>query len=118
VTELRVSRSVDGIQWEPAGKVVVSGQPSALWAFALNERQIGIAAGFNNLYMKWFTAHALGDLRPIESPLQLMHQSDDAEFFVHGSSVTCVRSVMDFERQKPMLLSTSTDSLLGGGRKK
>jgi len=118
VTELRVSRSVDGIQWEPAGKAVVSGQPSALWAFALNERQIGIAAGFNNLYMKWFTAHALGDVRPIESRLQLMHQSDDAEFFVHGSSVTCVRPVMDFERQKPMLLAASTDSLLGGGRKK
>ena len=33
-TELRVSRSVDGIEWRAAGKVVFPGQPGGLWAFA------------------------------------------------------------------------------------
>jgi hypothetical protein len=118
VTELRLSRSVDGVEWAAAGKVVVPGQPSALAAFPVEERQIGVALGFNNLYVKWFTASPFGDLRPIDSQLQLMHQSEEVEFFVRNGSLTCIRPIFDFERQKPMLLATSTDRLWGGSRKK
>jgi TolB-like protein len=120
VTELRVSRTVDGIKWEAAGTVVFPGQPSGLWVFALDERQIGIAVGFNNLYVKWFAASSLGDLRQIDSQLQLqfMHQSEEAECFVRDGSLTCIRPVLDFEKQKPMLLATSTERLLGGSSKK
>jgi tetratricopeptide (TPR) repeat protein len=120
VTELRVSRTVDGIKWEATGTVVFPGQPSGLWVFALDERQIGIAVGFNNLYVKWLTGSSLGDLRQIDSQLQLqfMHQSEEAECFVRDASLTCIRAVLDFEKQKPMLLATSTERLLGGSRKK
>ncbi|HEU0006208.1 MAG TPA: hypothetical protein VFS12_09485, partial [Terriglobia bacterium] len=120
MTELRVSRTVDGIKWEAAGTVVFPGQPSGLWVFALEERQIGIAVGFNNLYVKWLTVSSLGDLRQIDSQLQLqfMHQSEEAECFVRDASLTCIRAVLDFEKQKPMLLATSTERLLGGSRKK
>jgi len=120
VTELRVSRTVDGIKWEAAGTVVFPGQPSGLWVFALDERRIGIAVGFNNLYVKWLAASPFGDLRQIDSQLQLhfMHQSEEAECFVRDASLTCIRPVLDFEKQKPMLLATSTESLLGGSRKK
>ena len=118
VTELRVSRSADGMQWETAGKIVVPGQPSALWAFAMDERRIGIALGFNNLFVKWFTASSVSALAPIDSQLQLVYQSEEAEFFIHEASLTCVRPVFDFERQKPMLLATSTERLWGGPPKK
>jgi hypothetical protein len=37
---------------------------------------------------------------------------------VQGVSLTCIRPVFDFERQKPMLLATSTDRLLGGAGKR
>ncbi len=118
VTELRVSRSADGIRWEAASKVVLPGQPSGVWAFLLDERQIGIAVGFNNLNVKWFTASPVGDLTQIDSQIQFTHQSEAADFFVQGASLTCIRPVFDFERQKPMLLATSTDRLLGGAGKR
>ena len=113
VTELRVSRSVDGIQWEAAGTVVFPGQPSGLWAFPVSERQIGIAVGFNNLFAKWFTASRSRDLHPIDSELQVMHQAEEAECFVRESSLMCIRPVFDFESQKPMLLATSSRALYG-----
>jgi hypothetical protein len=47
-----------------------------------------------------------------------MHQSDEAEFFVRDEWLTCIRPVFDFERQKPMLLATSTGRLWGGSAKK
>ncbi|MGH9383618.1 MAG: CsgG/HfaB family protein [Vicinamibacterales bacterium] len=103
VTELRVSRSTDGIKWEDAGKVTLPGQPSGLWAFAIDERRMGIGLGFNNLSTKWFTVSSFGDLAQIDSQIPLMLQSGEAEFFVRGALLTCVRPVFDPERQKPML---------------
>jgi tetratricopeptide (TPR) repeat protein len=111
VTELRVSRSVDGVQWQAAGKVVFPGQPSGLWAFPVSERQIGIAVAFNNLFAKWLTASRSLDLRPIGSELPIMHQAEEAECFVRDASLICIRPVFDFERQKPMLLATSSRAL-------
>jgi hypothetical protein len=109
VTEVRVSRSTDGISWSEVGKVVVPGQPSGLWAFPIDEKQIGIAAGFNNLFVKWFTVSNGQTLRPIDSRLQLFNQSDEAECFVRDGSLTCVRPLFDVEGQKPMLFATSTE---------
>jgi hypothetical protein len=109
VTEVHVSRSADGISWSEVGKVVVPGQPSGLWAFPIDEKQIGIAAGFNNLFVKWFTVSNGQALRPIDSRLQLFNQSDEAECFVRDGSLTCVRPLFDVEGQKPMLLATSTE---------
>ena len=111
VTELRVSRSVDGVQWQAAGTLVVPGQPSGLWAFPVSERQIGIAVAFNNLFAKWLTASPSRDLRPIGSELQVMHHAEEAECFVRDASLICIRPVFDFERQKPMLLATSSRAL-------
>jgi hypothetical protein len=111
VTELRVSRSVDGIHWEEAGTIVFPGQPSGLWAFPVSERQIGVAVAFNNLFAKWFTASRFGDLRPIGSEALVMHHAEEAECFVRDSSLTCIRPVFDFEQQKPMLLATSSRAL-------
>jgi hypothetical protein len=111
VTELHVSQSADGIEWKDAGKLVVPGQPSTLWAFPIDERQIGVAAGFNNLFVKWFTASHGRGLAPIDSQLQLFLQSDEAAFFVRDGSLTCIRPLFDGEGQKPMLLSTSTAEL-------
>jgi hypothetical protein len=111
VTELRVSRSADGIHWEAAGKIVFPGQPSGLWAFAVSERQIGIAVARNNLFVKWFTASRFGDLRRIDSELQVMHQSEEAEFFVGDALLTSIRPIFDFETQKQMLLGTSSQAL-------
>lgn len=111
VTELRVSRSVDGVQWQAAGTLVFPGQPSGLWAFPVSERQIGIAVAFNNLFAKWLTASRSRDLRPIGSELQVMHHAEEAECFVGDASLICIRPVFDFERQKPMLLGMSSRAL-------
>jgi hypothetical protein len=118
VTELRVSRSVDGIEWHDAGKVVVPGQPGGLWAFTIDEHQIGVAAGFNNVFVKWFTVSPLRGLTPIDSQLQLWQQSEEVEFFVRDTSITCIRPIFDFEGQAPMLLVTSTETMLRGVGKK
>ncbi len=111
VTELRVHRSADGIHWQAAGKITFPGQPSGLWAFAVTERQIGIAVAFNNLFVKWFTASRFGNLRQIDSDLQVMHHSEEADFFARDAALTCIRPVFDFEKQKPMLLATSSRAL-------
>ncbi|MFQ5656097.1 MAG: FlgO family outer membrane protein [Candidatus Methylomirabilales bacterium] len=111
VTELHVSHSLDGIHWQAAGKIVFPGQPSGLWAFPVSERQIGIAVAFNNLFMKWLTTSRHGDLRLIDSQLQIMHHSEEAEFFVRDSSIICVRPVFDFEKQKPLLLGMISRTL-------
>ncbi|MCP5114765.1 MAG: hypothetical protein GY953_28380 [bacterium] len=111
VTELCVSRSVDGRNWQPAGKILVPGQPGALWAFPLSERQIGVAAAFNNLYVRWFTASHVRDLRPVDAQLRVMHQTGEAECFASDGSLSCVRPVFDFEKQGPMLLATSSRAL-------
>jgi TolB-like protein len=113
-TELRVSRSIDGVRWDPAGEIVVPGQPSALWAFMIDDRHIGIAAGFNNLYLKWFRGSSLGALEAIEADLQLPNHTDgaaQAAFFVHDDGLTSVRPVFDFESQTPILLTTTTERL-------
>ena len=52
-----------------------------------------------------------GDLRPIGSELQVMHHAEEAECFVRDASLICIRPVFDFERQKPMLLATSSRAL-------
>jgi TolB-like protein len=114
VTELRVSRTVDGIEWRDAGKVVFPGQPSGLWVFAVGQHQIGITVGFNNLYAKWFTASSSGDLVEIDSQLQLFNQSEEAEFFFRDATLTCIRPVFDAEGQKPLLLATSTERVIRG----
>ena len=111
VTELRVSRSGDGIQWERAGQIVFPGQPSGLWAFAVSEGQIGIAVAFNNLFAKWLTASRFGRLRWVETELEVMHQSEEAECFALDTVLTCIRPVFDFEKQKAMLLATSSRAL-------
>jgi hypothetical protein len=111
VTELRVSRSTDGMHWQDAGKILVSGQPSGLWAFPVAEGQIGIAAAFNNLFAKWFTASRSRDLRSIDSEGQAMHHAEEAECFMRDSSLICIRPVFDFEQQRPMLLATSSRAL-------
>ena len=111
VTELRVSRSADGVHWERAGKTVFPGQPSGLWAFPVSEGQIGIAVAFNNLFAKWLTASRFGGLRWIETELEVMHQSEEAEFFAADTVLTCIRPVFDFEKQKAMLLATSSRAL-------
>jgi len=111
VTELRVSRSVDGMHWQEAGKFVVPGQPSGLWGFPVSEGQIGIAVAFNNLFAKWFRASRARDLRRVDSDLQVMHHAEEAECFMRESSLICIRPVFDFEQQKPMLLATSSRSL-------
>lgn len=117
LTELKVSRSIDGAVWQDAGKVVVPGQPSALWAFAVDDRRIGIAAGFNNLFVKWFTAASLGELDPIDSDLQLFDQSGEAAFFVHDGALTCVRPIFSVESQTPLLLATTTERVFKGAVK-
>jgi TolB-like protein len=117
VTELQVSRSVDGVEWHAAGKLTLPGQPSALWAFPVNERRIGIGLAFNNLYTKWFTVSPFDDLEALDVQLPFMQQSDEAEFFVHDALMTCVRPVFDPEKQKPMLLTTSTARVWGDAKK-
>jgi tetratricopeptide (TPR) repeat protein len=111
VTELRASRSVDGVQWQEAGKILVAGQPSGLWAFPVSEGQIGVAVAFNNLFAKWFTASRSRDLRSIDSEGQAMHHAEEAECFVRDSSLVCIRPIFDFEQQKPMLLATISRAL-------
>jgi tetratricopeptide (TPR) repeat protein len=111
VTGLQVSRSMDGVHWQEAGKIVFPGQPSGLWAFPVAERQIGIAVAFNNLYAKWLTASFLRDLSQVDSELPLMHHAEETECFVHDRSVVCIRPVFDADAQRQMLLATSSDAL-------
>jgi hypothetical protein len=114
VTELRVSRSVDGVVWEPAGDIAVPGQPSGLWAFAIDERRIGIAAGFNNLSMRWFSASSLGAVQAIDADVRLPNHADgpsQAAFFVHDEGLTCVRPVFSVESQEPVLLAVTSGRL-------
>jgi TolB-like protein len=107
VTELRVSRTVDGLAWEPVGSLSFPGQPSALWAFTVDDQRIGIALGFNNLTMNWLTASRFEDLRTTDLELPLVHQSDEAEWFVRDAALTCVRPFLDPDSQRSMLLATS-----------
>jgi TolB-like protein len=114
VTELRISRSVDGVGWDPAGEIVVPGQPSGLWAFQIDDRDLGIAVGFNNLYLKWFRASSLGALETIDADLLLPNHSDDASgaaFFMLDEGLTCVRPVFNVESQQPVLLSVTSERL-------
>jgi TolB-like protein len=111
VTEVRVSRSVDGVQWHAAGTRVFPGQPSGLWAFPVSERQIGIAVAFNNLFAKWMTASRSRDLHPVDSALEVMRDAAEAECFAQDGSLTCIRPVFDVEQQQPMLLATSSRAL-------
>jgi hypothetical protein len=108
VTELRVSRSVDGATWQEAGRLTLPGRPGALWAFAIDERRIGIGLAFNNLFTKWFTVSAVEELAELGLQLPFMQQSDDAVFFVQDGLLTGVRPVLDPAKQKPMLLATTS----------
>ena len=111
ITELCVSRSSDGRTWQEVGKITLPGQPSGLWGFAVSDRAIGIAMGFNNLFVNWFTTSPSGRLRRIESPLQVMHQSEQAHFFVDETSLTCIRPIFDPGEQQSRLLLTHSRAL-------
>jgi hypothetical protein len=117
VTELRASRSVDGVAWQDAGKLTLTGQPGALWAFPIDERRIGVGLAFNNLYTTWFAVSPFEDLAQFDVQLPFMQQSDAAVFFVRDALLTCVRPVFDPASQKPMLLGTSTSRFPGGSGK-
>lgn len=114
LVELRVSRSVDGVSWQDAGRLTLPGQPTGLWAFAVDDRRIGVGLAFNNLYTRWFTASPSDDLAELDVQLAFMQQSDDSAFFVRDTLLTCVRPVFDPEKQKPMLLVTTTNRVWGG----
>jgi hypothetical protein len=47
-----------------------------------------------------------------------MYHSEDAQFFVRGASLTCIRPVFDPAMQKPMLLATSTGRVWGAAGQK
>jgi len=111
VTEVRVSRSVDGMDWQPAGKIVFPGQPTGLWAFPVSEQQMGIAVAFNNLFVRWLTVSRSHEVRLVDSALQVVHHSEEAEFFVRDASLLCIRPIFNFEGQRPMLLATSSRAL-------
>jgi hypothetical protein len=66
---------------------------------------------FNNRFVTWLTASRPGDLRRIDSDLQVMHDAAQAECFVRNAALVCLRPVFDFEAQKPMLLATSSRAL-------
>jgi TolB-like protein len=110
-TELRVARSRDGLRWTPAGARVFAGQGSGLWVFPIAERRIGIAMGFNNLFVKWFTAAEDGALRDVEADLRLTHQSETSGFFARRGSLVCVRPIFDLESQQKVLLGMSSRDL-------
>lgn len=111
VTELHVSRSRDGIAWQDAGKVVVAGRPSALWAFPIGDKQIGVAAGFNNVSVRWFAATEGRGLMAMDSRLQLWQQPEETACFVQAETLTCIRPLFDGDGQRPMLLASSTGTL-------
>ena len=67
--------------------------------------------GFNNLFVNWFTTSPSGRLRRIESPLQVMHQSEQAHFFVDETSLTCIRPIFDPGEQQSRLLLTHSRAL-------
>jgi TolB-like protein len=115
-TELRVSWTKDGVKWHPAGRLTLPGQPGQLWAFAADERRLGIGLLFNNLYTRWFAVSAFDDLAEIDVQLPFMQQSGEAACFVRDAQLTCVRSLLDPDRQKPLLLATSTGRIWGGSR--
>jgi TolB-like protein len=111
VTELRVSRSRDGVHWQGAGTLVFPGRPSGLWGFALSERQIGVALAFNNRVLKWMTASTARDLRAIDAEVPAVHHDAAAEFFVRNAALVCVRPVPDLQAQTTMVLATSSRAL-------
>jgi hypothetical protein len=114
VSELRASRTVDGVAWQDAGRLTVPGQPGALWAFAVDERRIGIGLAYNNLFTRWFAVSPVDDLRELAVQLPFMQQSDEAVFFVRDALLTGVRPVFDPAKQKSMLLATTTSRIWGG----
>jgi hypothetical protein len=113
-TELIVSRTEDGVRWQPAGKITLPGRPGSLWAFAADERRIGIGLLFNNLYTKWFKVSAAENLAELDLELPFMQQSGEAECFVRDGELTCARPLLDPERHKPMLVVTATRRAWGG----
>jgi hypothetical protein len=117
VTELRVDRSTDGLTWQPAGTVTLAGQPGALWAFAVDERRIGIGVAFNNLSVSWFTVSPSDTLVQAGAPIPFTQQSDESRFFVDAGVLTSVRPIDDPEKRRPMLLVTGTARLWEGPRK-
>jgi hypothetical protein len=110
-TELRVARSRDGLRWTPVGTRVLPGQASGLWVFPIAEGRIGIARGFNNLFVKWFTVAEDGALRDVEADLRLMNQSETSGFFARRGSLVCIRPNFDFESQQEVLLGMSSRDL-------
>jgi hypothetical protein len=113
-TDLIVSRTEDGLRWQPAGKLTLPGRPGSLWAFAADERRIGIGLLFNNLYTKWFKVSAAENLAELDLELPFMQQSGEAECFVRDGELTCARPLLDPERHKPMLVVTATRRAWGG----
>lgn len=110
-TELRVSRSADGRRWQAAGMVVLPGQPSGLWAFPVSPRRLGIAVAFNNRFVQWFTVSRFGDLRRVDTALQVMHEPRQAECFVRDAALVCLRAGFDAEQQQPVLVATRSRAL-------
>jgi hypothetical protein len=108
LTEIGVSRSVDGRTWQEMGRALVPGQPSGLWVFVTDDHRVGIAAGFNNLFVRWFIASPAGTFVEVDAGLQLFNQTDQAELFVQNGRLICVRPLRDPKTRKPILLSTTT----------
>jgi hypothetical protein len=106
-TELVVSRSVDGRAWQHMALVILPGQPSGLWLFTTSDHRLGIAAGFNNLYVRWFVASTLGQFTEVEADLKLFNQTDQAEFSLRDDALTCVRPFRDSKNKLMLLAATS-----------
>jgi tetratricopeptide (TPR) repeat protein len=110
-TELHVASSRNGTEWTPLGKRVLPGQGSALWAFPVSDGRIGIAMGFNNLFVRWFLGSREQGLRDVDVDLRLMHQHEMAGFYVRGDAIACVRPVFDYRRQEEVLVGVSSSGL-------
>jgi TolB-like protein len=116
-TELRVSRSHDGVAWEDSGRFSVPGRPGGLWAFELDDRRLGVALGFNNLSMQTFTASPDDGLQATGVELPFMQQSGEAQCLARDGVLTCFRPILDPVSQQPMLLTTTSERAWVGTRR-
>jgi TolB-like protein len=101
---IEVTSSLDGVHWSPRRRVLVDRETSALWAFPISRSQIGVAASYNNLFLRWAASVGPERFVSVESPVRLLLENRNVRFFAADNRIVCLRPVRDFVEEEGVAL--------------
>jgi hypothetical protein len=112
LSEIHLAWSRDGIQWHPAGRKTLEGQPSDLWLFPVSDTRIVVAVQFNKAFVRWLTSSDSRTLEEAPSVVDLSAESQ-AVLYMDKERVSCVRPVFDyFDAQRSVVVKMSSKEQL------